>query len=180
MRKAKGLTYYKPGDYVRRFLWAAIQPVWRLSPRYLWWARNALIRCFGGDVGKGVRIYPAAKIIQPWNFSIGSNSVIAWNATVYCLGKVRIGDGVVISQGSHLCAGSHDISDNNFKLTRSPICIEDNVWIAAEAFIGPNISVGRNSIVGARSVVMRSVPPGVIVAGNPARQLRSRTEAASR
>jgi acetyltransferase-like isoleucine patch superfamily enzyme len=53
-----------------------------------------------------------------------------------------------------------------------PIVIEDNVWIGTRAIIMPGVSIGCGSVVAAGSVVMTSVPPGVMVAGNPARQTR--------
>ena len=52
------------------------------------------------------------------------------------------------------------------------IVIEDGAWIGAGAIILPNVVVGARSVVGAGSVVTRSVPPGCVVAGNPARLLR--------
>jgi putative colanic acid biosynthesis acetyltransferase WcaF len=48
------------------------------------------------------------------------------------------------------------------------------VWIAAEAFVGPGVSVGDNSVVGARAVVVKDVPPNVVFAGNPAKKISNR------
>lgn len=57
-------------------------------------------------------------------------------------------------------------------LLKLPIRISDDAWICADAFIGPGVVVGARSIVGARAVAIKDVPPRVIVAGNPAREIR--------
>ena len=54
-----------------------------------------------------------------------------------------------------------------------PVVIEDNVWIGNRAIIMPGVTIGRDSIVAAGSVVMTDVAPNVLVAGNPARQVRA-------
>ena len=105
--------------------------------------------------------------MAPW--SILSNGV-----TVYNLGPVRIGSHTVISQDAYLCAGTHDYHQPNLPLERQPITIGNGVWVCAGAFIGPGVTIGDNSIIGARAVVMKDVPPGVVVAGNPARIIKNR------
>jgi putative colanic acid biosynthesis acetyltransferase WcaF len=170
----RGLRYYSPLDYLRRALWALLQPLWRWSPRWCWGWRRLLLVLFGARVGAGVRVYPAAHIIQPWNLRIGPRSTIAWRVTIYCLGPIRIGADVVISQGAHLCAGDHAIRDPAFPVLKRPITLGVGVWIAAEAFIGPGVNVGQQAVVGARAVVMRDVPAAAVVAGNPARVVGQR------
>jgi len=165
----RGLRYYTPADYLRRFLWALIQPLWRCSPRWCWGWRRALLRAFGARVACGVRVYPAARIRQPWNLLIGPRCTIAWDVTLYCLGPIRLGADVVLSQGAHLCAGDHDLRDPAFPVRKRPITVGDGAWIAAEAFIGPGLVIGERAVVGARAVVMRDVSAASIVAGNPAR-----------
>lgn len=165
----RGLRYYTPADYLRRALWALLQPLWRCSPRWCWGWRRWLLRIFGARIGPGVRIYPAARIHQPWNLSIGPHCTIAWDAILYCLGPINLGADVVISQGAHLCAGDHAIRDPDFPLRKPPLAVASGAWIAAEAFIGPGVSIGERAVVGARAVVMRDVAAAAVVAGNPAR-----------
>jgi len=94
---------------------------------------------------------------------------------VYNLGLLSIGRRVTISQYAHLCGGTHDHTSPGLELVRSPIRIEDDAWIAAEAFVGPDVRVGAGAIVGARAVVVKDVAPWSIVAGNPARVIGART-----
>ncbi len=173
------------GNYTRsvlfaRIAWAVAQPLLRVIPRQLSGLRNAVLRLMGAKIGRRVKIYPSAKIAFPWNLEIGDDSIIGWNCTIYCLGKVRIGDNCIISQGAHLCAGSHDYSHPNLPLLTPPIEIGPQSWICAEAFVGPGVCIGYGCIVGARSVIVKNLPALSIAAGNPARVIKSRQEAYSR
>jgi putative colanic acid biosynthesis acetyltransferase WcaF len=89
---------------------------------------------------------------------------------------VTIGERVSISQYAHICAGTHDFTRPDMPLIRPPITIEDDVWIATEAFVGPNVTVGRSAILGARGCAFRDLEGGMIHGGNPARALRPRPE----
>ena len=165
----RAIRNYTMRTYVARVAWGLLQPLFRYSPRFCYGWRNLLLRIFGASIGKRVRIYPTAKIMFPWNFNIGDSSTVAWNCTVYSLGEIKIGSNTMISQGTHLCAGSHDYRKPDLPLLRPPITIRDGVWCCAEAFIGPGVEIGCNAVVAARAVVVEDVPPGDIVAGNPAK-----------
>jgi putative colanic acid biosynthesis acetyltransferase WcaF len=80
----------------------------------------------------------------------------------------------LVSQRAHLCGGTHDVDDSHFQLIAKPIKIGPNAWIAAEAFVGPGVTVHANAVLGARGVAMKDLDAGMIYAGNPARPLRAR------
>lgn len=151
-----------------RVLWGALRPFFHLSPRHLYGWRNMLLRMMGARIGKGVRIYPSAVIFYPWNFEAEDNVTIGWKTTIYSLGRIRLKENALISQGAHLCAGSHDYRDSTLPLLCLPITVEKGAWVCADAFIGPNVTVGASAIVGARAVAMKDVAEKTIVAGNPA------------
>ena len=111
-------------------------------------------------------------MFYPWNLQIDDSVTIGWGVRLYTLAKVHIGEGSLISQGVHICAGTHDYSKASRPLVLEPISIGKRCWIAADAFVGPGIQVGDDSIVGARSVVVKRVDPRAVVAGNPARPIR--------
>jgi putative colanic acid biosynthesis acetyltransferase WcaF len=121
-----------------------------------------------------VLIRPTTTIVHPWLLEMGDWSVLADGVTVYNLGPIRIGTHTVISQNTYLCAGTHDYTREDLPLVRPPITIGNGVWVAAAAFIGPGVTIGDNSVVGACAVVARDVPPGVVVAGNPAKIIKNR------
>lgn len=157
-----------------RVAWAAMQPAFAWSPRLCWGWRNLLLRLFGAKLGRGVRVDPSARIFAPWGLAIGDHSSIGSHALLYNLGPMEIGARVTISQGAHLCGGTHDSTDPAMPLRRMPIAIGDEAWVCADAFVGPGVTVGPRAVVGARAVAVRDVPAGMIVVGNPATVVKPR------
>lgn len=90
------------------------------------------------------------------------------------MAPIHLKAGAIISQGTHLCAGMHDITDEHFQLICKEIVVGERAWVAAEAFIGPGVAIGDAAVVGARGVVFKSIEPGSVYVGNPARFLRMR------
>lgn len=151
-----------------RVLWAVVRPVFRLSPRPFWGFRRALLRVFGARVGAAVHVWPTVRITIPWNLTLGDECAVGDGAILYALGPIGVGKRATISQGAHLCAGTHDWRDPTMPLLKPPINIGSDTWICAEAFIGPNVCIGSGAIVAARSVVIKDVGDAVMVGGNPA------------
>lgn len=162
-------------ELVGRAFWALIYPIFRLSPRPFFWGwRRGILRLFGAKIGHNVHIYPSVRIAVPWNLQVADGAAIGDKATLYALGEIQIGERATVSQGAHLCAGTHDWRQPSMPLVKSPINIGADAWICADAFVGPGVTVGDRAIVGARAVAMKDVPGEAIVAGNPARQVRKR------
>jgi putative colanic acid biosynthesis acetyltransferase WcaF len=122
-----------------------------------------------------VQIHPTVHITVPWNVAIGDYSSVGDRAILYALGPITIAERVTISQGAHICAGTHDYRDSAMPLMKPPIDIEKEVWICADVFIGPGVRVGARAIVGARCVALSDVEANVVVIGNPARVRRRRS-----
>ena len=158
-----------------RALWEILYPLFRLSPRPLWGWRRAMLRAFGAKVGSDVHVYPSVRISVPWNLTLGDHCAIGDHAILYSLGTITVGARATISQGAHLCAGTHDIESTTRPLLKLPIVVGDDAWIAAEAFVGPDVTVGAGAIVGARAVVMKDIEARLVVVGNPAKPIKRRT-----
>jgi putative colanic acid biosynthesis acetyltransferase WcaF len=159
-----------------RVLWAVTWGLlarWSPVPFHGW--RRVLLRAFGARVSRTARIYPSAVVWYPPNLQMGAHSVIGPGAVCYCMDRVVIGDYATVSQRAHLCGGTHDPDDPHFQLQPRPIRIEGKAWVAAEAFVGPGVTVGEGAVVGARCVAVRDIPAWEIWAGNPARRIRERT-----
>jgi putative colanic acid biosynthesis acetyltransferase WcaF len=157
-------------DKVARTLWLVVWALlYRTSPTPFFWWRRFLLQIFGAEVGKNAHPYSSARIWAPWNLVMGAGSCLASGVDCYCVDKVVLGRDAVVSQRAFLCTATHDHREQGFRLMTGPVIIGDDAWIAAEAYIGPGITVGAGAVAGARAVVVHDVPPGLVVVGNPAR-----------
>lgn len=170
-RRSKKYTH---GEQAKRVLWMALKPFFRWSPRPFFGWRRFLLRRMGARIGAHVHIYSSAVIYFPWNLTIGNNSSIGENALIYNLGPIVIGENATVSQRAHLCAGTHDYKRKDMLLEKPPIVLGNQVWICADAFIGPNVTVSDGAVVAACAVVVKDVAPWSVVGGNPARHIKQR------
>jgi putative colanic acid biosynthesis acetyltransferase WcaF len=158
-------------------LWWLVQAsLFRLSPQFCYGWRRWLLRLFGAEVGRGVLVRPTAKITYPWKLAIGERAWIGDEVILYTLGRIDIGADAVVSQRSHLCAGTHDHRQPDFAIRGGPITIGAEAWLAADVFVAPGIRIGRGAVVGARSSVFSDLPELMLCFGNPARPVRPRLE----
>lgn len=129
----------------------------------------------------GTRVDDSFSLIPPFyttggeNIRVGRNVFINQNCTLYDLGGIDIGDGVMIGPNVSLITSSHAIEPSRRRdfVVAKPIAIQRNVWIAAGVTIIGGVIVGENSVIAAGAVVTRDVPPNSLVGGNPARIIRA-------
>lgn len=172
--RAAGYPYSR-GAYAGRWLWWLVELVLiRPSPARCYGWRRWWLRLFGAKLSGTSGVRSSVRVMHPWLLEMGDYSILGDRVRVYNLGPVKVGDHTVVSQDVHLCAGTHDYEVPELPLLRSPITIGSGVWVCADAFVGPGVVVGDNSVVGARSVVTGDVEAGVVVAGNPARVVKMR------
>ncbi len=158
-----------------RVMWMIVSSLLFRTSFHNWYGwRRLLLRVFGAKIGRDVRIRPTVKIEIPWNLDIDDGSIVGDHAILYSLGKITLGKRVIISQYAHLCAGTHDYRYKAFPLVRPPITIGDEAWIAADAFVGPGVTMGRRAVLGARASAFRDISAEMIAAGNPAREIKQR------
>jgi putative colanic acid biosynthesis acetyltransferase WcaF len=148
--------------------------LFRLSPKPLHAWRRAILRLFGARLGHGSVVHSSVKIWAPWNLEMGEHSCLAPFVDCYNVAKVTLGDYCTVSQYSYLCAATHDYTRLSMPLVPKPIRLGRRVWIAADVFVGPGVTVGDGAVVGARSSVFRDVPSWTVVAGSPAKPLKPR------
>jgi len=136
--------------------------------------RCFLLRLFGAQLGRSVHVYPSAKIWAPWNLVMGDYSCLSEQVDCYTVEKISIGKNSTVSQYSFLCTASHDYNDESMPLVAAPITIGCNVWITADVFVGPGVTIGDGVVITARSTVTNDIPPWKIARGTPAVPVKSR------
>lgn len=111
--------------------------------------------------------------------SFGKNVYVNYNCSFVDDGNISFGDYSMIGPNVTFATAAHPISpklrQNQLQYNKS-INIGKNVWIGAGAIILPGVTIGDNSIIGAGSIVNKDVQSNIIVAGNPAKKIRSITE----
>jgi putative colanic acid biosynthesis acetyltransferase WcaF len=166
---------YSTREKVGRLLWAVVQAtLFRLSFHNWYGWRRFLLRRFGATIDATAVVRRTVRVECPWNLTLGRNSCLGDHVIAYCLGPVKLGERASVSQHVHLCAGTHDYDQPDMPLIRPPITIESDAWIAADAFVGPNVTVGEGAILGARGCAFGDLEPWTIYGGNPAKAIKKR------
>ncbi|HEY0559186.1 MAG: acetyltransferase [Mycobacterium sp.] len=109
--------------------------------------------------------------------SVDQGATLTFGDHVWFQNGVRIHARESVTFGSRILIGeSSSIYDSTFHAVQpgteartAPIVIEDDVWIARECYVGPGVRIGRGSVLGTGTALMKSVPPGSVVVGTPGR-----------
>lgn len=160
-----GFARWLPASNNRIGRWARPLRRWVCAPIFARAGRNINVEA-GAFFGSGRQI------------EIGDNSSIGVAAQIYgplVIGKnVMMGPEVLVITTSHV-ADRTDIPMIDQGVTHpQPVVIEDDVWVGQRVTFLPGVRIGTGSIVGTNAVVTRDVPSYAVVAGNPARVIRSR------
>lgn len=149
--------------------------VWTLfcswSPKPFNPFRIFILRVFGARVSYNAFVHQRALIAHPCNLELLPGSCIGDRTHLYNISLISIHAGAVVAQEAYLCTATHDFNVPELPLKALPITVLENAFVGARAFLLPGVTIGQGSIVGACSVVTRSVPDFTTVAGNPARSL---------
>lgn len=138
-----------------------------------------LLKMLLGKTGERLHINAPFHCDYGWNIEVGENFYANYNLTILDVGKVTIGDNVLLAPNVSLYTAGHPIhpdSRNSGYEYGIPITIGNNVWIGGNVVVLPGVTIGSNSVIGAGSVVSRDVPEWVVAAGNPCRVIRTITE----
>jgi acetyltransferase-like isoleucine patch superfamily enzyme len=137
------------------------------------------VRFYLGKI-TGAAIDPSTTLFSPFYTNLGAFTTIGKNVFINhaCsfldLGRITIEDDVLIGPRVNLVSESHPLDPQDRKaLITKPVTIKRGAWIGAGATILPGVTVGENAVVAAGSVVSRDVPANTVVAGIPARIVKS-------
>ncbi len=151
----------------------------RPTPAFLHSWRRILLRLFGADIHATAKIYSSVEIWDPRNLVMGPHSCLGPKVVCYNMASITLEQYAVVSQGAHLCCGSHNIDSDEFELVVRPIRICAKAWVAAEAFVGPGVIVSQGAVLGARAVAVGTIDAWCVYAGNPAKCIRKRYSTAT-
>lgn len=144
--------------------------------------REAILRELIGELGENCVILSPFVTDYGSFCSIGHDTFINHNAYLMDGGGITIGHHCFIGPNCGMYTAIHPLlpQERNLGLEKAlPIVIGDNCWIGADVTILPGVTIGSNTVIGAKSVVTRDIPDGVIALGNPCRVVRPITEADS-
>jgi acetyltransferase-like isoleucine patch superfamily enzyme len=137
--------------------------------------RHALYRRMGMAIGSGARVHRGLELRAPGNVTVGSGSVIGFDAILDGRRGITIGRHVNLSSRVAIWTLQHDHRDPRFGDTGGPVVVGDRAWISYQATILPGVSIGEGAIVAAGAVVTKDVAPFTIVAGVPAQPVAQRS-----
>lgn len=127
---------------------------------------------FTGGFGEGSAIRTPVYMNLANNIHIGKNVTIMPYFKCMSAGNIYIGDNTMIALNVSVITNNHNLYER-MKITVGDIHIGKNVWIGANATILPGVNIGDNAVIGACAVVTKDVPNGAVVAGNPAKQIKT-------
>jgi putative colanic acid biosynthesis acetyltransferase WcaF len=160
----------------KRAIWTfLLEPLVRWLPKPFSPCRSFALRIMGATIGPHCLILPGVKVLMPWNLHLADHVAIGEYVNIYNFAPVTIGRMTVVSQYCYLCTGTHDYTLGDMPLTYAPIVVGEQCWVAAGVFLAPGVSIPDGVVVGAMSVVNKSLPTAwAVYAGNPCRMVKAR------
>lgn len=137
--------------------------------------RAAWTELTGQPVDETFRLVPPIRVDHGVNTRVGRNVFINHGCTLSDIGGIDLGDDVLIAPNVSLLSSGHPVEpiERTRRVTAAPIAVGRNVWIGAGATVLQGVTIGENSVVAAGAVVTRDVPAATLVAGVPARVIRT-------
>ena len=146
--------------------------------------RQELLRDMLGHVGQAVHVDMDFHCEYGRNIFVGDRVIINMNCTFVDNHRIDIGNNVLIASNVQIYTATHSTRVGErmaepqdgggvacYTLAR-PVRVEDGAWIGGGAILLPGVTIGRNSVVRAGSVVTRSIPANCVAVGNPCRVIR--------
>lgn len=121
-------------------------------------------------------VHPTSTVLHPDRITLGRNTLpgIQPGNYIQAANGIEIGSDVRIAPGVGLISANHDADDFGAHIDSEPIRIGSHVWIGMNTVVLPGVEIGSNVIIGAGSVVTKSIPSNTVAAGNPCRVIRDR------
>lgn len=136
---------------------------------------NKILKSLFGSIGKKFIINQPFRCDYGCNIYLGEDCFINFNCTILDEAKVKIGNNAFLGPNVSIYTACHPLEvkkRNEFIEWAEPVTIGNNVWIGGDVTILPGVTIGDNVVIGAGSVVTKSFPSNVVVAGNPAKIIK--------
>lgn len=146
------------------FLWTRIVHVFQRKM-----ARSLLKKC--KNHGSNIMLHSGVTVHNPENFEIGDDVAMGDRVTILAFGGVKIGSRVMLAHDTSIITATHNHTNKVMvnEILHSRVEIGDDVWIGAKTIIMPGVTIGNGAVIGAGSIVTRSVPSNAIAFGSPAK-----------
>ncbi|TNX42190.1 chorismate mutase [Enterococcus faecium] len=138
--------------------------------------RSQLLKETFGRTGKKIYMEPVINFDYGYNIFVGENFYANFNCTFLDVSTIEIGDNCMFAPNVQLYTATHPlhpVKRNSGLEYAKPIKIGNNVWLGGGVIVTPGVTLGENVVVGAGSVVTKSFPDNVVIAGNPARIIKT-------
>ena len=138
--------------------------------------RSQLLKETFGRTGKKIYMEPVINFDYGYNIFVGENFYENLNCIFLDVSTIEIGDNCMFAPNVQLYTATHPlhpVKRNSGLEYAKPIKIGDNVWLGGGVIVTPGVTLGNNVVVGAGSVVTKSFPDNVVIAGNPARIIKT-------
>lgn len=138
--------------------------------------RDAAVNKLIKNMGDNLYIEPPFFCEYGYNIKGGKNLYMNFNCCILDVSTVTFGDNVMLAPGVQIYTATHPLKseerDSGLEFAK-PITIGNSVWIGGNSTICPGVTLGNNVVVGAGSVVTKSFPDNVVIAGNPAKIIKT-------
>jgi galactoside O-acetyltransferase len=141
--------------------------------------REKLMKALFAEVGENCYIEPPLQANWAKHTHLGNHVYANFSLTLVDDTHIYIGDYVMIGPNVTLSTAGHPVEPEMRKKVAQfniPIHIEENVWIGANSVVLPGITIGKNSVIGAGSIVTKDIPANVVAVGNPCKVMREISE----
>jgi maltose O-acetyltransferase len=138
--------------------------------------RRRLLGDLLGAFGEGSEIRPPLYCDYGYQINIGARTFVNFGLMALDVAEIRIGNDVQIGPNVQLLTPTHPLEAGLRRAkweAAEPITVGDNAWLGGGVIVLAGVTIGENAVAGAGAVVTKDVPPNTVVAGNPARVIRS-------
>ena len=138
--------------------------------------RERILKELFGKTGKNIYIEPSLKVDYGFNIEVGENFYANFDCVLLDVCKIKIGKNCLLAPQVAIYTATHPLdAETRISGVESgkPVTIGDNCWVGGHATINPGVTLGNNVVVASGAVVTKSFGNNVVVAGNPAKIIKT-------